>query len=156
MRVFLDTNVLVSAYTARLGFCAELVELILTDPQCLLLTGEVNLSELRSVLRRRPFRVRPALIEEIESELRDQTIVPKPLHPAEHPVRDPADRWVLASAVAGQADLLVTGDQRLLDIADQIIVADRRAGRMPGATTDGPRRKERIVLPDADRLPFPD
>ena len=95
MRVFLDTNVLVSAYTARLGFCAELVELILTDPQCLLLTGEVNFSELRSVLRRRPFRVRPARIEEIESELRDQTIVPKPLHPADLPVRDPADRWVL-------------------------------------------------------------
>jgi len=119
VRVFLDTNVLVSAYTARRGFCAELLELILTDPQCSLLTGEVNLSELRSVLRRRPFRVRPALIEEIESQLRDQTIIPKPLHPADLPIRDPADRWVLASAIAGQADLLVTGDKDLLDIANQ-------------------------------------
>jgi uncharacterized protein len=91
----------------------------LTDPQCLLLTGEVNLSELRSVLRRRPFKVRPTRIEEIESELRDQTIVPKPLHPADLPVRDPDDRWVLASAIAGQADLLVTGDKDLLDIADR-------------------------------------
>ena len=26
MRVFLDTNVLVSAYTSRLGFCAELID----------------------------------------------------------------------------------------------------------------------------------
>jgi predicted nucleic acid-binding protein len=52
VRIFLDTNVLVSAYTARQGFCAELLELILTDPHCLLLTGEVNVSELRSVLRR--------------------------------------------------------------------------------------------------------
>jgi predicted nucleic acid-binding protein len=77
VRVFLDTNVLVSAYTARLGYCAELLELILTDPQCSLLTGEVNLSELRSVLRRRPFRVQPARIEEIESQLRDQIIIPK-------------------------------------------------------------------------------
>ncbi len=119
MRIFLDTNVLVSAYTARQEFCAELLELILTDPQCSLLTGEVNLAELRSVLRRRPFRVRPALIEEIERELRDQTIVPKPLHPADLPIRDPADRWVLASAVAGQADLLAIGDKDLLDIADQ-------------------------------------
>lgn len=110
---------LVSAYTARLGFCAELLGLILTDPQCSLLTGEVNLSELRSVLRQRPFRVRPTLIEEIERELRDQTIVPKPFRPANLPLRDPADRWVLASAVAGQADLLVTGDKDLLDIADQ-------------------------------------
>jgi predicted nucleic acid-binding protein len=91
----------------------------LTDPQCSLLKGEVNLSELRSVLRRRPFRLRPALVEEIERELRDQTIVPRPLHPANLPVRDPADRWVLASAVAGRADLLVTGDKDLLDIADE-------------------------------------
>jgi len=119
VRIFLDTNVLVSAYTARQGFCAELLELILTDPHCLLLTGEVNVSELRSVLRRRPFRVRPIRIEEIESELRDQTIIPKPLHPAALPVRDPDDRWVLASAIAGQADLLVTGDKDLLDVADQ-------------------------------------
>jgi putative PIN family toxin of toxin-antitoxin system len=119
VRVFLDTNVLVSAYTVRSGFCAELIELILTDPRCSLLTGEVNLTELRSVLRRRPFRVRPARIEEIESQLRDQTIIPKPLHPADLPVRDLADRWVLASAVAGRADLLVTGDKDLLDIADQ-------------------------------------
>jgi predicted nucleic acid-binding protein len=70
-------------------------------------------------LRRRPFRVRPARIEEIESQLRDQIIVPKPLHSTDLSVRDPADRWVLASAVAGQADLLVTGDKDLLDIADQ-------------------------------------
>jgi len=52
VRIFLDTNVHVSAYTARQGFCAELLELILTDPHCVLLAGEVNVSELRSVLRR--------------------------------------------------------------------------------------------------------
>ena len=120
MRIFLDTNVLVSAYTARQEFCAELLELILTDPHCVLLTGEVNVSELRSVLRRLPFRVRPTHIEEIESELRDHTIVPKPLRPAALPVRDPDDRWVLASAITGQADLLVTGDKDLLDVADQL------------------------------------
>lgn len=110
---------LVSAYTARLGFCAELLELILTDPRCSLLTGEVNLSELRSVLRRRPFRVRPTRIEEIESQLRDQNIIPKRLHPTDLPIRDLADRWVLASAVAGRADLLVTSDKDLLDITDR-------------------------------------
>lgn len=133
MRIFLDTNVLISAYTARRGFCAELLELILTDPQCLLLTGEVNLSELRSVLRRRPFRLRPALIDQIESELRDQTIIPKPLHPADLPIRDPDDRWVLASAMVGQAELLVTG-------------ADRHAERMLGAATCNPRRQKKITL----------
>jgi putative PIN family toxin of toxin-antitoxin system len=143
VRIFLDTNVLISAYTARRGFCAELLELILTDPQCLLLTGEVNLSELRSVLRRRPFRLRPALIDQIESELRDQTIIPKPLHPADLPIRDPDDRWVLASAMVGQAELLVTGDKDLLDIADQSpvpIVTPRECSEQLLATRAGKRK----------------
>lgn len=118
MRIFLDTNVLISAYTAR-GLCAELLELILTEPGYDLLTGEVNLTELRSVLRRRRFRVRVSLIDAIERELRDQTIVAKPPRASDLPKRDPADRWVLASAIAGQADLLVTGDKDLLDVADQ-------------------------------------
>ena len=55
----------------------------------------------------------------VEAELRDQTIIPKPAEPFDLPIRDPADRWVLASAVAGQADQLVTGDRDLLTIADQ-------------------------------------
>ena len=41
-------------------------------------------------------------------------MVPKPVRLLEVPVRDRADAWVLASAVAGQADVLVTGDQDLL------------------------------------------
>jgi predicted nucleic acid-binding protein len=36
------------------------------------------------------------------------------------PVRDPDDGWVLASAIAGGADLLVTGDNDLLAVADQV------------------------------------
>jgi predicted nucleic acid-binding protein len=35
-------------------------------------------------------------------------------------VRDPGDRCVLASAVAGRADLLVTGDRDLLHVADEL------------------------------------
>jgi predicted nucleic acid-binding protein len=34
-------------------------------------------------------------------------------------MRDLDDRWVLASAVDGNADLLVTGDQDLLAVARQ-------------------------------------
>ena len=115
MKVFLDTNVLVSAYTAR-GLCADLMRLILTEHE--LVTGEVNLAELRRVLRDR-FRASPAQIASIEAELRDETVVPKPATPSPLAVRDPDDRWVLASAVASKADLLVTGDQDLLAVADQ-------------------------------------
>lgn len=113
MKVFLDTNVLVSAYTAR-GVSADLVRFILAEHE--LLTGEVNLTELRRVLRER-FDAPAGLVASIESELRAQTIVPKPAEPSPIPIRDPDDGWVLASAVAGGADLLVTGDQDLLTVA---------------------------------------
>lgn len=113
MRIFPDTNVLVSAYTAR-GICADLLRHILAEHE--LLTGEVNLVELRRVLRER-FHASPNLIDAVESELRDETIIPRPAEPSSVPVRDPDDRWVLASAIVGNADLLVTGDQDLLAVA---------------------------------------
>ena len=119
MKVFLDTNVLVSAYTAR-GIFADLLRYILAEHE--LLTGEVNLVELRRVLRDR-FHASSELIASVEAELRDEMIVPKPAKPSPLPIRDPDDRWVLASAVEGQADLLVTGDQDLLAVARQAPLA---------------------------------
>lgn len=113
MRAFLDTNVLVSAFATR-GLCADVVRHILAEHE--LLTGEVNLIELRRVLRDRiklPF----STIAAIENLLRGQVIVPKPAAPYPLPIRDADDAWVLASAVAGDAAVLVTGDADLLDMA---------------------------------------
>lgn len=114
MRIFLDTNVLVSAYTAR-GICADLMRHILAEHE--LLTGEVNLVELRRVLKNR-FRASAVQIENVEAELREHTIVPKPALPAPLVLRDPDDGWVLGPAIAGGADLLVTGDDDLLAVAE--------------------------------------
>ena len=113
MRVFLDTNVLVAAFATR-GLCADVVRVVLTEHQ--LITGEVVLSELRKALSR-PIKLPAATIEDILALLRDQEVVPKPGKPSELPVRDPDDRWILASAMAGRADVLVTGDRDFLDIA---------------------------------------
>jgi len=46
-------------------------------------------------------------------------LVPKPQKPSEVPVRDPADRWILASAIAGRAEVLVTGDDDLLSVSSE-------------------------------------
>lgn len=51
MKIFADTNVLVSAFTAR-GLCADLLEVILADHQ--LMTGEYVLNELERVLSTKP------------------------------------------------------------------------------------------------------
>ena len=115
MRVFLDTNVLVAAFATR-GLCADVMRVVLAEHQ--LITGEVVLTELRSVLIRR-IKLPQGKVDDIVELLRDQEVVPKPANPSEVLVRDPADRWILASAVAGRADVLVTGDRDLLDVADK-------------------------------------
>ena len=115
MRVFLDTNVLVAAFATR-GLCADVARVVLAEHQ--LITGEVVLTELLEVLDRR-IKLPVATVDDILALLRDQEVVPKPRKPSEVPVRDPDDRWILASAMAGRADVLVTGDHDLLDVADK-------------------------------------
>ncbi len=115
MRVFLDTNVLVSAFATR-GLCADLLRHLLGEHE--LIVGEVVISELTRVLRDR-FRVPVRTIAAIESMLREHTVVLKPAKAHPLPERDPDDRWVLASAVAGNADVLVTGDADLLELGSK-------------------------------------
>ncbi|MGE3842906.1 MAG: putative toxin-antitoxin system toxin component, PIN family [Vicinamibacterales bacterium] len=124
MRVFLDTNVLVSAFATR-GLAADVLRHVLAEHE--LLVGEVVLTELRRVLRSR-IRLPIETVQEIEALLREQEAVPKPARALEIPVRDPDDRWILASACAADADVLVTGDHDLLDIAGKapVRMADPR------------------------------
>lgn len=135
MKVFCDTNVLVSAFATR-GLSADLVRLVLTEHE--FLTGEVNLAELRRVLRDR-FRVPHADIARLVDLLESQTIVPRPPAPSPLKIRDPDDAWVLASAQAAGADYLVTGDQDLLSVANDSpvpIVTPRQCWeRLRGRTT---------------------
>ncbi len=113
MKVFVDTNVLVAAFATR-GLCADLLRHILADHE--FVTGEVLLTELRLALSRR-LKVPPPTVEAILELLREHQVVPKPEAPSDLPIRDPDDRWILASAVDANADVLITGDADLLDIA---------------------------------------
>ena len=113
MRVFLDTNVLVSAFATR-GLCADLLRYVLVEHD--LLVAEVVLAELRRVLKTR-IRLPAPTVEEIERFLREYEVIPKPRTPPATKLRDPDDAWVLESALVGHADVLVTGDHDLLSLA---------------------------------------
>lgn len=113
MRVFLDTNVLVSAFATR-GICADVLRVVLAEHT--LVTGEVVLQELARVLRGR-IGLPPGAVREIDEFLLEQEVTAKPRARALVPERDPDDQWVVASAVESRADVLVTGDRDLLDIA---------------------------------------
>jgi putative PIN family toxin of toxin-antitoxin system len=104
----------VAAFATR-GLCADAMRAVLAEHQ--LIVGEAVVDELAEVLTRR-IRLPAATVREILTLLRDQELVPKPSAPSDVPIRDPDDRWILASAVAGRADVLVTGDRDLLEMAD--------------------------------------
>ena len=110
MKVFLDTNVLVSAFASR-GLCADVLRHVLADHELVL--GEVVLTELRRVLRDR-LRLPATAIADIETFLRIHPVVPKPRRPSDVDIRDSDDAWILASAIDAKADLVVTGDEDLL------------------------------------------
>ena len=116
MRVFLDTNVLVSGFATR-GLCADLVRLVLAEHE--LVVGEVVLKELERVLTRK-IELPAEAIQEIVAFLEQQTVQPTPKTVSPIPVRDEDDQWVLATALAAKAEVLVTGDKDLLDIAAKV------------------------------------
>lgn len=125
MRVCLDTNVLVAAFATR-GLCADVLRAVLAEHD--LVIGEVVLVELRRVLAKK-FKVPADRIQAIEAVFAPFSIVPKPSRPSELPIRDAADRWIMATALAGAADVLVTGDRDLLAVQGEppIPILDPRA-----------------------------
>ena len=116
MKVFLDTNVLVSGFATR-GLCADVIRLVLAEHE--LITADVVLNELKRVLKHK-IQLPGEQIQEILTFLESQTVQPKPISPSSIPVRDEDDQWVLASALVAKADVFVTGDKDLLDVANEV------------------------------------
>lgn len=115
MKVCLDSNVLVSAFATR-GLASDVLRVVLAEHE--LLVPVVVLDEVERVLREK-LQLPAAVLSLAQQVLESQTPVPRPPNVLTLPIRDPDDAWVLASAVAGAADLLITGDADLLSVAEQ-------------------------------------
>ena len=113
MKIYLDTNVLVSAFATR-GLCADILNTVLAEHQ--LIAGEVVLSEVRRVLRQK-IRLSAGTVAEVEALLRQQATIVSAAPRLVIKIRDVDDLPILSEALAGAADVLVTGDGDLLDIA---------------------------------------
>jgi len=112
VRVFLDTNVLVSALATR-GLCAELYERLLMEHEVVI--GEPVVAEVLDVMRRK-FKASDDLLAKVETELRLLEIVPaQPVAP-KLPIQDREDPWIIACALAGKTDCFITGDAELLGL----------------------------------------
>ena len=89
MKVFLDTNVLVSAFATR-GLCADVMRVILTEHE--LLIGEVVLTELQRILSKK-FQMPEKAVVNTLNFLKQQPIIPKPEKVTDAGIDDKDDLW---------------------------------------------------------------
>lgn len=116
MRVFLDTNVLVSAFATR-GLGADVFRLVLAEHE--LIVGQIVLDELRRVLRKK-IGLPEGAVREALTTVEEHRVVPTAETDPGVEVADPPDARVLATALAAGADVLVTGDRDLLSVNDRV------------------------------------
>jgi len=112
MRVLLDTNVIVSAVATR-GLCADVFRVVASKHD--LATCSKVLHEVRRILRNK-FAVPEEVISEyLELLSQDAIVVESKALPGIR-IKDKDDVEIMAAAVAGSVQALVTGDAELQGI----------------------------------------
>lgn len=118
-RATVDTNLFVSGLIIEKGLPYQLLEQ-LRRKSFVLINSQPLRSEIEEVLRRAKFS---ASITEpkikaflLLLDVISVMVVPQLNLPVE--IRDPKDEKILATALGGEADYLVTGDKDLLDLKD--------------------------------------
>ncbi len=125
MRIFLDTNVLVSAFATR-GLCADVLREILTSH--LLIISAPLLNELEHILKEK-IGIPQEFVEEIIELLKRDACFVTSSTLYDIDIKDTDDVVILSSALEGKADLFITGDKEILDLGkvqDMTIVSPRK------------------------------
>ena len=116
MRVFLDTNILLSAALFPGGTVSRAYDKAVTTPNRPIISDYV-VDELRRVFARKFPAKNADLTSFLASLASCAEVVFTPDEPElqEDEVRDPNDRPILRAALASEADVLLTGDKDLLE-----------------------------------------
>jgi putative PIN family toxin of toxin-antitoxin system len=110
VRVFLDTNVLASAFCTR-GLCADVLQVIVGEHE--LVTGEVVIEELGRALSNK-FGMPVEKVRQYERFLRGYQVESKPSQLPNLILSGRSDMMVIASAIKAGAEILITGDREML------------------------------------------
>jgi hypothetical protein len=113
MRVVVDTNIIVSAY---LGGALEGIIVAWKSGRFTLVVSKEIAEEYLDVLRRPKFKIESTEIDDFAALLLDRADFVIPLESLNVVQDDPTDNKFLEAAVAGNANLIVSGDEHLLEI----------------------------------------
>ena len=128
IRAVVDHNLFVSGLISAHGLTSQLIAQFRQDAFVLVTSAQLR-SELEEVLRRDRFRTKYGLTPEEVADflflVDTKALLVRPSRHLPVTIRDPKDAIVLATAVGGSADFVVSGDDDLLTLA-----ADTRLGSL--------------------------
>lgn len=116
MRIFLDTNILVSAILNNLGHPYKAYKKAVNPPNKAFICDQ-NLEELRRVFKLKfPDKI-PALEKFISTAISEIKVIPVPPshHSSEDKIRDIDDRPILRAAIKAKVEIIITGDKDFLE-----------------------------------------
>ena len=112
MIILLDTNVLIAAFVAR-GLCHELLEHCVRQHR--LITSNFVIEEFRDKLSNK-LKYKPEAINQAIELLLSRMKVVQSTSLNDRVCRDPDDDYILAAAIEGECDCIITGDKDLLTL----------------------------------------
>ncbi len=118
MKIVLDSNVLISAFASR-GLCADLFRELAASHDIVI--SEYILSEVHEKLVGK-LRISTSVADGIRNLLTQYVAESPELPKIDASIRDPDDVPIIAFAAAIDADILITGDRDLLDVASDLPV----------------------------------
>jgi putative PIN family toxin of toxin-antitoxin system len=120
LRIAIDTNVIVSGILSRKGAPAQLL-IAWRERRFLLLTSSAIIAEVRMVLQYPHIRKKyPLSDDDVEHVIilleHDALLVTGEAEVTGSIPDDPRDEMILACALDGEADVIVSGDHHLIDL----------------------------------------
>lgn len=112
MKVFLDTNVLASAFGTR-GLCADVLRKTLVGYE--LVCSDLVLNELARTLQTK-FRLSASAVAARLAFLRESAEITEPAGSAGIKIKQESDAEILSSALAAGVQVFVTGDRELVEL----------------------------------------
>jgi putative PIN family toxin of toxin-antitoxin system len=116
LRVFVDTNVLISSFIAR-GLSSEIFRIIIKEHE--LIVGESFLKEFEKVLLTK-FKMPKKQVNEILTFLESfkSSFIQK--EKIQFSLRDKNDEIILMDAIINNSEVFITGDKDFIDVRDTL------------------------------------